>query len=71
MKQQKRKRSFFQTVRRLLFHNFWLKMLSLLLAIIIYFTMRSGFGVVGKDDPKGGREEPKRDSKEQTAHADR
>ena len=36
-------------LRRLLFNNIWLKLLALLLAALIYFTLRSGIRGTDED----------------------
>ena len=61
----------FMALRRILFHNFWLKLLALALAVIIYFTLRSGVGVGGNDYFKGSHEQPWHDLKGNGANADR
>jgi len=61
----------FMALRRVLFHNFWLKLLAFVLAVIIYLTLRSGVGVGTNDYFKGDREEPKYDLKDKLANADR
>ena len=43
----------FHSLRRFFFHNFWLKLLAFLLAVIIYLTLRSGISTNDALDSKG------------------
>lgn len=59
----------FMALRRFLFHNFWLKVLALALAVIIYLTLRDA---VGKDGNRTyDRETPAYNLKDKVANADR
>ena len=39
---EKEKKPRFHALRRVVFHNFWIKILAFALALIIYLTLRSG-----------------------------
>ena len=65
-----KKRPRFAALRRFLFHNFWLKLLAFVLAVIIYLTLRTGIRNNGDDYFKDGSE-PRYDLKDNVANAER
>jgi len=48
----------FQALRRFLFHNFWLKLLAFVLAVLIYLMLREGINVQDNEYFKEKQEKP-------------
>ena len=69
--QDELKRPRFHALRRFLFHNFWLKLLAFVLAVIIYLTLRSGISVNDGDYFRDKAEPAQFDLKDKLANAER
>ena len=60
----------FQSLRRFLFHNFWLKLLAFALAVLIYLTLRESISVGGSEYFRD-KQEPKYNLEDKLANAER